>query len=792
MPRTVRHSKYEANKPLYNYNQLENSSDDNCWLVFLSDRDLGIIYEAIEYANKQQTRVFTAVDDDVYTIADETEWGNFKWWVNQLYDHLGARGVTNQLLERIADNLEMDVVVDNIGTVETRSITQVLAGSFGGADFDELLDALDDEGDGIDDYGLKDWLEVMTYTKQLLPNFNAPSLFPLVKAYFDYRFRNKLLGQLAMVNVNLRYQGLALAPKKASATADDEKSFIEDIYTQIDNIPWLTSGVAALADPSPAGETLLASKMAEIVGSTMFQYLKDWLINLFSDDPEAVPEASIVGMLEKIANAAGGGSNSQSLTFQQIINNISSSPGDDDQTDFPYLYAILSQVMDFLPDDQGDYPVPDPATLVQTAILDRTLKEMSDRIDDLDLSVTNNNTVNPPVNNFAPVNNFDPTTNVNFDISALETQLISIKDNLLDISGDTDALAHLDRLNDITTNLGAIENRVSELQCICDKLSALVLGADQSQIIPPLSQFNSPDTYRCDAAKWYLGKMTEIFSVLKEEAESWGGLVLTNVWNFYVSLYSEASQKLSILLGFIDPRLEELLLATSIQETLYLNDVITDLQDQWLSDIYNAASPDAAITAMMARLDAFTPVGYTVTDDMKDGIEIFLQRSRGLERVFLPDGSDLVVTQEEIDIYSGWNSDPCAVVGVWNCFPQLAAWNYGSVSPLIFTGSAWNLTNYPIGTWATITSEWENNDNQRIKFTCDDGYTLEVELLSIPSGKQVELQITDCDNQYMYNNDNTPTGLIYTGQADQIQAFTIPAEVGVNPGTFQIRIRRID
>ena len=57
MPRRITFSKYEANKSLYNYNDLQNLSDDNCYMVFLSPRDLGIIYEAIEYANVQQTRV---------------------------------------------------------------------------------------------------------------------------------------------------------------------------------------------------------------------------------------------------------------------------------------------------------------------------------------------------------------------------------------------------------------------------------------------------------------------------------------------------------------------------------------------------------------------------------------------------------------------------------------------------------------------------------------------------------------------------------------------------------------
>ena len=793
MTRRVRFSKYEPNKSLYDYNRIGQASDDNCWLVFLSDRDLHIIYEALQWANKQQTRVFTAIDDtgEIYTIADGAQWENFKWWVSQLYDHLGARQVTNELLERIANNLQMDVVVDNQGTIETRSITQVIAGGAGGADFDELIDAISEQGQGIEDYGLKDWLEMMTYTKDLLPNFNGPSLFGIIKAIMEMRFKSKLLGQLAMINTNLRYAGLALSPPRTNQTPEDEEAWIQQVFQDIDLIPWLTSGVAALAEPTPAGETALSVAMSKVVGQAVLAKLKqlwDW----WNSNPTGVPEGSIVGMLEQIANAAGGGSNSQSVTLQQIINNISTAPGDDDIVDFPHLYGLLTQIMDFLPDDQGDYKLPDPSTLIQTMILDRTLSEMSDRINELELSVTNNfNPSNPITNNFSPTNNFNPTNNVNFDIASIVTELGHIKDNLLNISGDTDALAHLDRLNDITTNLGEINNRINELQCICDNLAQIAFSMNQTDTVALTGQYNNAGIYRCEAGKWYLGKMFEAFSILKEESESWGNVVFSNIWNFYVTLYSEVSKKLGEILGFIDPRLEEFVLGTSIQETLNIHQTIIDLRLQWLDDIYNATSPDDAITAMATTLDAYSPGGFTVSQAMKDAIGAFWERSRGLERVFLPEGDSLIVTQEEMDIYSVWNPDSCDAD--LSCMPQQMYWSYGT--PSIESGGIWDLSTYPVGTWVTITSEWDSEavaDARKQQIYCpafDDDYDIEFEILSVPSGLQILFWLQDCAFDFITQQYHSSPVNIGTYKTNSM-AFQSWPYGPTNPGTFQVRIRR--
>ena len=763
----ISNARGQANKSLYDYTLLNGLNDDQCHLVFLSDRDLSIIDEALQWSDHQRTRVYNDSNYParLYSVVEDGEWQDFKVWISNLRTRLNDYDMTNELLERIADNLQMDVVTDNQGTVETRSITEVLAGHFGGAEFDELIAAIDDHGQGITDYGLKDMLEMMTYTKDLLPNFNAPSLFALMRTLVEMRFRHNVISQLGMINANLRYQGLALSPRKGSATEADEQSFIEDIFTELDTVPWLTSGVAALADPTPAGETVLAGKFAQIIGSKIFTELTTWLWSIFTDGADDIPEASIVGMLEKIANAAGGGSNSQSLTFQQIINNISSAPGDDDQTDFPYLYSILSDVMDFLPDDQGDYPIPDPATLVQTAILDRSINNLQTELAKIPGRLAPDDTNNIAAS-MGQVN-----TTLTDKLTLFLSDLSEIKDSLAGIDGDTDALARL--------------------ECICEELMGLSLNLDEGEVFGPIDEWNEPGEYRCDAAKWFLGKMTEIFGYVNSETDKGPYLpsdIIGDVEDYFRSITVSIFQ----FLGFEDNYLTQKLEPLTAGDTTDLETVILDLRDQWLNDIYTAATPDDAVTDMLNTLDNYTPSGFTVSQDMRNSIESFLQRSRGLERVFLPSDNDLAVTIEERDIYSGWSEFACG--GVWNCFPQLSAWNYGSPSPFQGGTGPWNLTSYPVGTWVTITSEWlsdGNNSTQRVQCTFDDAYTLEIEVLSIPAGKTLRMYVTDCDNQYMYDTQDAGTGLVYTGYADQFFATTLPLDAS-NPGTFQIRIRRID
>jgi hypothetical protein len=593
-----------------------------------------------------------------------------------------------------------------------RSITEVIA-SNGGVTFDELIDAIEDSGAGSQVDGLKDTLEMMTYIRDLMPNFSAPSLFALMSSLMEMRFRHRIIGQLTAMNTNLRYMGLGIAPQSSDTTQDDEEAFWGEVFTDADILPWLTSGVAALAEPSPVGETVMAGRMAEIVGGRVFSSIGSWLWGLFSDDPSSVPEGSIVGMLEKIANAAGGGSNSNTLTIQTIVNNINDAIGDDDIEDYPYVYSVLQSVMDFLPDEfQSDYSVSDASSIVQMAMIDRTLSTIASKLDSIEA-----------------------------------------------------------------------------LRCICEELAKILSVVDRQQVAV-VTDLQGESTYKCAAAKWFIAKVNEYFSVVTEQVEKHeDDIQQDDFWSSVSGVYEifkgDMIRVNDALLGFFGADIVEEITTARVEDTKSVEGVVFEVSDGWINDIYTASTPNGAVSAMMTRVGNVIPL---VSAEKKQSIEYFLRNSRGLERVFLDEESPLAVSGDEILAYSGWSLAECGFD--FSCMPRGGTWNYGT--PVLIPGSAgsgvWNLSGYPVGNWVQVTSE-RDEDNERIAFLTDDDYTVELKIDTVPATADVRVRLADCANDIIMDTYySASTSVIYRGSVANV---LIQTTEGNNPDDIVVSIRRV-
>ena len=105
MTRIVRHRPSE-NKRLFSYPDLATYSDCDNLVICLSERSLNIILNSMTHIEEMKTRLYSSRDGDLYTLADEAEFEDFRLWCSQVYNELGSWVMCNEYLERIAIALE--------------------------------------------------------------------------------------------------------------------------------------------------------------------------------------------------------------------------------------------------------------------------------------------------------------------------------------------------------------------------------------------------------------------------------------------------------------------------------------------------------------------------------------------------------------------------------------------------------------------------------------------------------------------------------------------------------------
>lgn len=170
----------------------------------------------------------------------------------------------------------------------------------------------------------KDFLETLTFIRDLTPSINLklPSIWPLLTALFEARYLHNDLTIKAYQATALRGIQNALTPFEDNEEQDEE-TIVKEIYDNLDKLPWLLTAVAAVAEPTPSGETVVAAKM----GATALSWLvriKDSLLNLWNSWANQVenpiPASTVTGSLLDISrklardtDAYAGSSNPVSL-----------------------------------------------------------------------------------------------------------------------------------------------------------------------------------------------------------------------------------------------------------------------------------------------------------------------------------------------------------------------------------------------------------------------------------------------------------------------------------------------
>lgn len=176
----------------------------------------------------------------------------------------------------------------------------------------ELIAAMEAQ-DGPD-YGFKDWLEILRLFQEI---FNGAGLVSvgaiggLITAILAARTSHNTLAIQAMQATALRGIQNAIAPPKDPET---EQETVTSWMDTLEKIPFLTTAIIALVDPSPAGEGAMAAKIALTVRNLMdkaFSWISDWWNNYVSTVGNPQPAGTVVGMLSEISRKI------QSLTDEQ-------------------------------------------------------------------------------------------------------------------------------------------------------------------------------------------------------------------------------------------------------------------------------------------------------------------------------------------------------------------------------------------------------------------------------------------------------------------------------------------
>lgn len=105
MGRIIRHSRPD-NVWLFDFPSLESLSGDQDKVLFLSERDINIIYQGLKDVDRYIGRVFVSSEGNLYTSVDNIQFETFKAWISDLFNSLGDWRMSNLLLERIAIAVE--------------------------------------------------------------------------------------------------------------------------------------------------------------------------------------------------------------------------------------------------------------------------------------------------------------------------------------------------------------------------------------------------------------------------------------------------------------------------------------------------------------------------------------------------------------------------------------------------------------------------------------------------------------------------------------------------------------
>jgi len=91
---------------LFDYNQFDQMDDCPEKIVCLSERDINLIWNAIQNIWTIQSRVYIDANGDTYEIVDSSQWETFVGWVATMRNNLGAWTVCNDYLASIAASLD--------------------------------------------------------------------------------------------------------------------------------------------------------------------------------------------------------------------------------------------------------------------------------------------------------------------------------------------------------------------------------------------------------------------------------------------------------------------------------------------------------------------------------------------------------------------------------------------------------------------------------------------------------------------------------------------------------------
>jgi len=411
-----------------------------------------------------------------------------------------------------------------------------------------------------------------------------------------------------------------------------------------------------------------------------------------------------------------------------------------------------------------------------------------------------------------------PNVTVNFDTASIVAELSSIKDNaqniatdtdnlanLLQIAGNSDHLTHLQQLPLLTTGLGTanthfanIADRLAPdgksiqptLELLINALEASLSGIAEGVVdeFPTLDvTYAIPDPVKCLASKRAIGVTVKAFYYVKRY---WALAKIAAVGEIALAALLSGGTASALLAGISAVAFQSAIDTMFTWSQDDINDFYTEymeIAEDLVCAVYSSTNAEAAITAYTAVVD-----GQTWSLSESPGIVKLLIPVTHINKVF--SNPSLLEPQynyrSELGDWTNFDCATCAPYGDFSCFPQTGTWTYGS--PSILSGTVWNIASYPVGTWATITSEWNGDNQQRIGiWENDDDYELEFEILSLPTGKDVRVLLRDCAENVLMDSTFDSIGLVASTPAATVLFHSEPVEPGVNPGTFQIRVRRI-
>lgn len=425
-------------------------------------------------------------------------------------------------------------------------------------------------------------------------------------------------------------------------------------------------------------------------------------------------------------------------------------------------------------------------------------------------------TVNP-VNNFNPT--FSPDNVVNFDTESIVTELANLvaKEGVTDtvltallsaIQADTANLSNLGELVKIALNSDHLTH-LQQLQvldyireCVCaiaDEYTKTIPGDIIGPVVTTLV-----DAEKCKASKsiagfwnWQLSTMVKMF----EDVDS-----VTGTAAFIGSALAGmgppgwATAFFLAGLGVVTKVLTVTGVDAEIGETTYELRPKSDydnLLNNWQSiandviqTLYDNTNSDTASTALKALADAQSFPQWQI-DLLKD---VYFSDLDRIEQGYAGELNDKGEYGVEFHTFSTYECVDTTPSGDFSCMPRTGLWSYGT--PSVISGGAWDIGTYPVNTWATVTSAWYgdagNGNHQRIGvITFDDDYTIELEILSIPAGKELYVRVNDCLEVSILEDTYNQIGTVYTGSMASLYIRTDPTEAS-DPGTFQIRMRRLD